>query len=129
MSCASSGLSSTCRIRRRFFDADEAGDVADLKLGHDSAPVGVDARRLYADRRRDFLARPAVHDELQDLAFARAEPAQRSCFHILFFIAAESGDDSRDRRQCLSSTTYGTDSLCLYALLHGILPGTAVPGY
>src|SRR5882762_4811352 len=83
-------------------EAHEAGDVADLKLGHDSAPVGVDARRLYADRRRDFLARPAVHDELQDLAFARTEPAQRSCFHILLFIAAESGNDSRDRRQCLS---------------------------
>jgi len=63
--------------------------VADLKLGHDSAPVGVDARRLYADRRRDFLARPAFHDELQDLAFRAGLSRLSGAAFMFFFVAAE----------------------------------------
>src|SRR5438270_4282610 len=95
MSSASAALSSTWRIRICSFtlgldqpvangETNEVCEVAYFELRHDAAAVGVDGAGFHADGGGDLLARAALDDELQHLAFARAEAIERSRFRVLF---------------------------------------------
>jgi len=64
-------------------EAHQARNVADLQLHHDAAAIRVNAGRLDAHDGGDFFARPAFGHELQNLAFARTQHAQRSRLRIL----------------------------------------------
>jgi hypothetical protein len=65
-------------------EAHQASDIVNFEFPHDAAAIGIDAARPYAEQRRDFLAGPAIRDELENLDFARTERAQQIRFRIIF---------------------------------------------
>src|SRR5690242_3273641 len=70
-------------------ELDQARQILDFELLHHAASIGIDALGRQAQALGDLRARPALDDELQHLALARAQALDRIVLAALAEVALE----------------------------------------